>query len=194
MILIINSKTPRSTSGLVSRFISGLLISLRAGASILFLLCSISGPDNVDLPVRVCDAYVQGSPLLLSYRWRPAGRPSKRRCCALKAGAKGYLVKGTARCQIRESVRRVAKEERFVPPEIESKLAKSMGHRQLSKRENQVLQCLSLGRTNKEIGQALSIGEGTIKHHVKSILRKLNATGRAQAIGIAIRRGVLHVG
>jgi DNA-binding NarL/FixJ family response regulator len=69
-----------------------------------------------------------------------------------------------------------------------------MGHRQLSKRENQVLQCLSLGRTNKEIGQALSIGEGTIKHHVKSILRKLNATGRAQAIGIAIRRGVLHVG
>jgi DNA-binding NarL/FixJ family response regulator len=69
-----------------------------------------------------------------------------------------------------------------------------MGHRQLSKRENQVLQCLSLGRPNKEIGQALSIGEGTIKLHVKSILRKLNATGRAQAIGIAIRRGVLHVG
>ena len=69
-----------------------------------------------------------------------------------------------------------------------------MGHRQLSKRENQVLQCLSLGRTNKEIGQVLSIGEGTIKRHVKSILRKLNAIRLAQAIGIAIRRGVLHVG
>jgi DNA-binding NarL/FixJ family response regulator len=113
---------------------------------------------------------------------------------ALKAGAKGYLVKGTARRQIRESVRRVAKGESFVPPEIESKLAKSMGYRQLSKREDQVLQCLSLGRTNKEIGQALSIGEGTIKHHVKSILRKLEATGRTQAVGIAVRRGLLHVG
>jgi DNA-binding NarL/FixJ family response regulator len=69
----------------------------------------------------------------------------------------------------------------------------SKGYRHLSKRENQVLQCLALGRTNKEIAQMLSIGEGTIKHHVKSILCKLNATGRADAVGIAVRRGLLKV-
>jgi two-component system, NarL family, response regulator len=69
----------------------------------------------------------------------------------------------------------------------------SKGYSHLSKRENQVLQCLSLGRTNKEIAQALAIGEGTVKHHVKSILSKLNATGRADAVGIAVRRGLLKV-
>jgi two-component system, NarL family, response regulator len=112
---------------------------------------------------------------------------------ALKAGACAFLLKGADPKQMREAVRRVAKGENFLPPEIEVKLAESKGYGQLSKRESQVLQRLVLGRTNKEIAQALSIGEGTIKHHVKSILCKLNATGRADAVGIAVRRGLLKV-
>ena len=111
----------------------------------------------------------------------------------LKAGACAFLLKGADGKQVREAVRRVANGESFLPPEIELKLTESKGYRQLSKRESQVLECLVLGRTNKEIAQALSIGEGTIKHHVKSILRKLNATGRADAVGIAVRRGLLEV-
>lgn len=111
----------------------------------------------------------------------------------LNAGASAFLLKGADAKQVREAVRRVANGESFLPPEIELKLTESKGYRQLSKRESQVLECLVLGRTNKEIAQALSIGEGTIKHHVKSILRKLNATGRADAVGIAVRRGLLKV-
>lgn len=114
-------------------------------------------------------------------------------CQALKAGAYAFLLKGAAPRQVREAVRRVAKGESFLPPEIELKLAESKGYSHLSKRENQVLQCLALGRTNKEIAQVLAIGEGTVKHHVKSILCKLNATGRADAVGIAVRRGLLKV-
>ena len=111
----------------------------------------------------------------------------------LEAGACGFLQKGSEPKQVREAVRRVANGESFLPPEIELKLRESEGYRKLSKRESQVLECLVLGRTNKEIAQALSIGEGTIKHHVKSILRKLNATGRADAVGIAVRRGLLKL-
>jgi DNA-binding NarL/FixJ family response regulator len=112
---------------------------------------------------------------------------------ALNAGAYAFLLKGANPEQVREAVRKVAKGETFLPPEVELKLTESKGYGQLSKRENQVLQCLVLGRTNKEIAQALSIGEGTVKHHVKSILCKLNATGRADAVGIAVRRGLLSV-
>jgi two-component system NarL family response regulator len=112
---------------------------------------------------------------------------------ALKAGAYAFLLKGAAPRQVREAVRRVANGESFLPPEIELKLTESKGYSHLSKRENQVLQCLALGRTNKEIAQVLAIGEGTVKHHVKSILYKLNATGRADAVGIAVRRGLLKV-
>jgi DNA-binding NarL/FixJ family response regulator len=111
----------------------------------------------------------------------------------LEAGACGFLLKGADSKQVREAVRRVANGESFLPPEIELKLREAKSYGRLSKRETQVLEYLALGGTNKEIAQALSIGEGTIKHHIKSILSKLNATGRADAVGIAVRRGLLKV-
>jgi two-component system, NarL family, response regulator len=113
---------------------------------------------------------------------------------ALSSGAKAFLVKGSHPQQIREAVRRVAQGESFLPPEIGLKLAESLSRSELSKRETQVLQHLACGRSNKEIGQALYIGEGTVKHHVKSILTKLGAIGRAEAIAIAVRRGLIHLG
>jgi two-component system, NarL family, response regulator len=111
---------------------------------------------------------------------------------ALKAGAKGYLVKGTPPQQIRESVRRVAAGEAVVPPMIAAKLAESMARVDLSARERQVLRYLANGRSNKEISKILVISENTVKAHVKSILTKLEAIGRAEAIGIAIKRGLIR--
>jgi two-component system, NarL family, response regulator len=111
---------------------------------------------------------------------------------ALKAGAKAFLVKGAHPQQIREAVRRVARGESFLPPEIGFKLAESMSHPELSNRETEILRCLARGRSNKEIGQILYICEGTVKHHVKSILRKLDAIGRSEAMAIATRRGLIR--
>jgi two-component system, NarL family, response regulator len=110
---------------------------------------------------------------------------------ALKAGAKGYLVKGAPPQQIRESVRRVAAGESLLPAAIASKLAESMAHPELSKRERQVLEYIANGRSNKEIGQILYISEHTVKTHVKSILTKLDAIGRTEAIAVGIQRGLI---
>jgi DNA-binding NarL/FixJ family response regulator len=110
----------------------------------------------------------------------------------LKAGAKGYLAKGTAPQQIRDAVRKVAQGESLLPPSIASKLAESMAHPELSERERQVLEYMANGRSNKEIGQVLYISENTVKAHVKSILFKLDAMGRTEAIAIAIKRGLIH--
>jgi len=111
---------------------------------------------------------------------------------ALKAGAKAFLIKAARPQQIREAVRRVAKGESFLPPEIGFKLAESMSHPELSNRETEILLYLARGRSNKETGRALFISEGTVKHHVKSILRKLDAIGRSEAIAIATRRGLVR--
>ena len=110
----------------------------------------------------------------------------------LKAGAKAFLVKGSHPQQIREAVRRVAQGENFLSPEIGFKLAESMSHPELSNRETEILPYLARGRSNKEIGRALFISEGTVKHHVKSILRKLDAIGRSEAMAIATRRGLIR--
>jgi len=110
----------------------------------------------------------------------------------LKAGAKGYPVKGTPPQEIRESVRRVAAGESLVPAAIASKLAESLTHPELSEREHQVLHSMADGRSNKEVGQALYISENTVKTHVKAILTKLDAMGRTEAIAIAAKRGLLE--
>jgi two-component system NarL family response regulator len=110
---------------------------------------------------------------------------------ALKAGAKGYMVKGTDPQQIRESVRRVAAGEALVPPNIAAKLAESMARPELSEREHQVLRYVANGRSNKEISKILCISENTVKAHMKSILTKLDAIGRTEAIAIAIKRGLI---
>jgi two-component system NarL family response regulator len=79
----------------------------------------------------------------------------------------------------------------LLPAAIATKLAESMAHPELSKRERQVVQYIANGRSNKEIGQILSISENTVKAHVRSILTKLDAMGRTEAIAIATKRGLV---
>jgi two-component system, NarL family, response regulator len=111
----------------------------------------------------------------------------------VRAGARGYLVKVADPQEIREAVRRVAKGETFFPSEVGLRLAKSVASPRLSKREMDVLGCLASGKGNREIGRSLDVSEGTIKFHVKSILRKLDAVGRAEAIAVAAKRGIIQL-
>jgi two-component system NarL family response regulator len=113
-------------------------------------------------------------------------------CHAFRAQAKAFLGKDALPQQIREAIRKVAKGESFISPEIGFKLAEAISRPQLSQRETQVLQDLARGKSNKEIGRTLFICEGTVNYHVKSILRKLPAVGRAEAATIAARRGLIR--
>jgi two-component system NarL family response regulator len=114
-------------------------------------------------------------------------------CHAFRAGAKAFLGKDALPEQILEAIRQVAEGESFIPPEIGFKLAESTSRTELSQRETQVLQHLVTGKSNKEIGRTLFISECTVKAHVKSILRKLPAVGRTEAMLIAARRGLILI-
>jgi two-component system, NarL family, response regulator len=162
-------------------------------------LCNRHLPDVLLLDLRM--PRKDGLQVISELSLRRAGRPRVivmttyeseediRR--AMKAGAKGYLVKGTAPQQIRESVRRVAAGEALVPANIAAKLAESMARPELSDRELQVLGYVANGRSNKEISKILCISENTVKAHVKSLLTKLHAIGRTEAIAIAMQRGLI---
>jgi two-component system NarL family response regulator len=112
---------------------------------------------------------------------------------ALSAGAKGYVLKGTKRDQILETVRKVYEGQPSLSPEVASKLADSLTRPGLSERELQVLKHIAAGKSNKEIAQVIYVSENTVKAHVKSILAKLDAMGRTEAIAIAIKRGLIEV-
>ena len=110
----------------------------------------------------------------------------------VRAGAKAFLTKEADPQEIREAVRRVAKGTTFFPSEIGLKLAKAVSSPSLSKREMDVLENIAGGKRNREIANALNIGEGTIKFHVKAILRKLKAIGRAEAVAVATKQGIIQ--
>jgi DNA-binding NarL/FixJ family response regulator len=94
--------------------------------------------------------------------------------------------------EIEETLRAVAAGGSFFPSAITLKLVEAVAHPELSKRERQVLEYLANGRSNKEIGAILYVSELTVKGHVRSILEKLDAKGRSEAIAIALKRGLIR--
>ena len=112
---------------------------------------------------------------------------------AIKAGAKGYLLKDTAREALMESIRRVHAGETCIPPALAAKLAERVSGEALSAREIEVLQRIAAGKSNKEICAELFISEGTVKTHVKSIFSKLDVVSRTEAVATATRRGLIQL-
>jgi len=111
---------------------------------------------------------------------------------AIKAGAKAYLLKDTARDALVDCVRRVHAGETYLPPPLAAKLAERVSGAALSQREMEVLQRMAAGKSNKEIGAELFISDGTVKTHVSSIFTKLDVVSRTEAIAIATRRGLIR--
>jgi len=112
---------------------------------------------------------------------------------AIKAGAKGYLLKDTAREALMDSIRKVHSGETCIPPSLAAKLAERVSGEALSAREIEVLQRIAAGKSNKEIGAELFISEGTVKTHVKSIFSKLDVVSRTEAVATATRRGLIQL-
>jgi DNA-binding NarL/FixJ family response regulator len=112
---------------------------------------------------------------------------------ALAAGARGYVVKGSAREELLGAIRAVHAGRKHIHGPVAEKLAEHLGSEKLSERELQVLEEVAAGKRNKEIGAELSIAEDTVKMHVKNILEKLQVNDRTEAVTVALRRGILHL-
>jgi DNA-binding NarL/FixJ family response regulator len=112
---------------------------------------------------------------------------------ALKAGARGYLLKSMPSQQMVDTIRQVHAGKKYVPPEIAADLAEHLGDETLSRREMEILQEVAAGHRNRAIAARLFIAEETVKVHVKHIRDKLGASDRTQAVTIAARRGIIRL-
>ena len=129
---------------------------------------------------------------------------------ALKAQAVAYLSKEVTADQLIDTVRRVAKGEHPINESLTArpKVAEhvlqqfqELSQRReaeafispLTPRETEILQYIAQGYLNKQIAAELGISEQTIKNHVTSILRKLNANARTEAVVVAIRQGLISI-
>jgi DNA-binding NarL/FixJ family response regulator len=122
---------------------------------------------------------------------------------ALKAGASGYLSVNTTIGELVKAIRAVHRGEMWIERKMISKIIEAGADNdfvpkerentkkeQLTPREQEVLTLLTEGHTNKEIANKLFISEKTVKSHMNNIFKRLNVSGRLQAIVYAIKHGL----
>lgn len=146
------------------------------------------GIDGISATSRICSAW-PGAKILILTTYQGDVQALR----ALKAGASGYLLKSAVRIRLMDAIRAVNAGLRYIPPDIAATLAAHVTDETLSTRETAVLEQLAAGGSNKAIAARLFISEDTVKSHVRSILAKLSASDRTQAVVIAMRRGIIDV-
>jgi DNA-binding NarL/FixJ family response regulator len=112
---------------------------------------------------------------------------------ALRAGARGFLLKGRVHRELLDVIRAVHAGHKRIPPEIATELAEHTGEEDLSARELEVLRLVARGHANKNIAALLAITEETVKSHITRILAKLRANDRTHAVTIGLKRGIIDL-
>lgn len=112
---------------------------------------------------------------------------------ALKAGARGYLLKSTLHKELMEAIRAANAGKRILSPEASLEIAEHVTDDVLTPAEISVLRLIAAGNANKQIADELSTTEESVKSRVKSILSKLGANDRTHATTIALKRGIIEL-
>ena len=179
---------------------TGAEVVARAAAltpDVVLLDLEMPGMDGVEA-LRQIRAARPDAPILVF----TAFDTDERIVSAVRAGAQGYLLKGAPREELFKAIRVVSEGGSLLQPVVASKLLQHMSQQThereaaadvLTDREREVLQLLAQGKTNKEIAAALVISERTAKFHVGSILSKLGAGNRTEAVTIAAQRGLVNL-
>lgn len=111
---------------------------------------------------------------------------------ALKAGARGYLLKSSVRRDLIDTIRILHQGKKVIPREIAEEIAAHAIDECLTSRELSVLKFVAEGHSNKVVAGLLFLSEATVKVHMKNILGKLDACSRTQAVQIAQQRGIIE--
>lgn len=150
-------------------------------------LC-LGGSTGIDAMTVILNEFPQARIIMLTMF---EGDAEIRR--ALEAGACGYLLKTTPPAELLRVIRLVHDGKKYVAPDVAANLAENLGSEPLSPREIEVIKLVAAGNRNKEIAVRLFISEETVKVHLRNIMGKLSASDRAQAVAIAVRRGIIRL-
>ncbi|MGH2746725.1 MAG: response regulator transcription factor [Actinomycetota bacterium] len=114
---------------------------------------------------------------------------------AVKAGADGYLSKGSSREAVAQAISDVVEGRSVLDPNVTEGVFGRIGGRDpraLTDRELEVLQQLTHGKSTREVAEHIHVSEETVKTYLKQIFRKLNVRDRTEAVAEAFRKGLVH--
>ena len=151
----------------------------RVDADVILLDLELPGMSGLDAIERL-----RGSVLVLTAY--DAQEDVER---AMRAGAKGYLLKGASVEEIERAIKMISDGNSYLDPRVTSHVLAP--RQRLTKREREVIRLVAEGKTNKQIADKLRITERTVKFHMTSLFNKLGAENRAQAVTIASERHLI---
>jgi DNA-binding NarL/FixJ family response regulator len=148
----------------------------------------LGGASGVDVTAALCREFPGCRVLVLT-----AYAGDEEVYQALRAGARGYLLKGIRREELIDAIRAVHEGGRRVPRALAERLAERLPGGELTQRERDVLGLMAEGRDNRSIARHLGLTAGTVKGYVHNVLEKLEAADRTAAVALAARRGLVHL-
>ncbi|QIN80605.1 response regulator [Rubrobacter marinus] len=165
----------------------------RLRPDVILLDLEMPGTDGVAALQRLRESGAEARTLVFT-----AYDTDRRILAAVRAGAKGYLLKGASRRDIFEAVRVVHAGGSLLGPDATAALLRHVegdegGHDALTPRELEVLRLVAEGLSNRAMAEKLFVTERTVKFHVSSLLSKLGAENRTEAVSIAVRRGLIRL-
>ena len=168
--------------------------AIEAKPNVILMDLNMPGVDGVEAARRLRVTQPQSRILMLT-----VSEQEQHLFAAIRAGARGYLLKSMASDDLIDAIRRANAGEAIVAPSMAAKLLdefatlsaatqwRESGGEDLSQRERDVLRLIAQGLSNKEIGVALSLSPHTIKAHLRSILDKLQLRNRTEVAAWAAR-------
>ena len=110
---------------------------------------------------------------------------------ALKAGARGYLLKSSLIDELLTAIRTVHAGRRYIPADVAQEIALHAAEEPLTAREVDILTLVATGKANKVAARELAVSEQTVKAHLRTIFQKLGVNDRTEAVTTALRRGII---
>lgn len=190
LVALLEDEPDFQVAGSVGSAEEALTLGAQLRPDVIMLDLELPGMDGVEAIPRLAASTPEARILILT-----AYDTDERVLGALKAGARGYLLKGAAGREIAQAIRAVHAGESYLASRVAAKVLTQVRaprrSTSLSARERTVVRLVADGLSSKQIARRLSITERTVKFHISSIMNKLGADNRAQAVAKAAERGLL---
>ncbi|MES9824414.1 MAG: two-component system response regulator NarL [Candidatus Thiodiazotropha endolucinida] len=173
----------------------GLVVAKQFNPDLILLDINMKGMNGLETLKAIREQEIDSKVLMLT-----VSDNEEDVLTALRLGADGYLLKDMEPEDILKSIRKAVEGSLVISDHLTQLLAKALREddklkvkdpiTSLTAREKEILQCIAQGQSNKQIANVLNISEGTVKVHVKHLLKKLNLHSRTEAAVWALKEGI----
>lgn len=191
LVAILEDQPDFEVAGAAGSAEDAVAMARRSPPDLVLLDLELPGMDGIQAIAALRDA-APAAPVLVF----TAYDTDERVLSAVRAGARGYLLKGAPAADLARAIRAVHQGGSYLEPRVADRVLAEVrrpraASQALSGREREVLTLAAAGRSNKQIARALGITERTVKFHMASVFGKLGTDNRAEAVAVAIRRGLV---